>query len=526
MGNLCEQADNIYGLLAALRGRERHDVRFVERPDELALLYAAWPAGPGREAIRHAARGLWEWTRSVWAEAEQTLGVLDIPQIKQALLKYCHVQFDHAVGLSTTSRTAPAAPSAPALAAAEHWCELVASFAILARAFPREHRTVALRSATSHTRRIPMQAYELTIDTKVKSNLFDIVSADDFQVQPRRSIDPRVVLEQPTVSLYCLDHANQQALFVDTAPEVDLLQAPFYFIAQYEAAQRLIAVPYATLHVLAGAVELDPQRIILFYSTGRCGSTLFSHILNQTPNVVSFSEPDVFTQLVKLRTAGQSNDAGITALLYDALMIMSAHAQQHGFQYWAFKFRSYVLSVSDLLYQAVPAAKLLFLYRNALTWARSFSRVFGSSDAALEDRMEKYGYRYVIPSIDAHLRTQTHPMSWIEYLAHMWVSTMQDSRSLQQQGAALACARFEDLQVAPQAVIQALLAHCGLPMPDSARLARVLAEDSQSGTAGAQDRQVPVRRLTEADLAELDRIIRQYDPTLAPDTTLPQTVRP
>jgi len=66
-------------------------------------------------------------------------------------------------------------------------------------------------------------------------------------------------------------------------------------------------------------------------------------------------------------------------------MIMCANAQQHGFQYWAFKFRSYVLSVSDLLYQAVPAAKLLFLYRNALTWARSFCRAFGSSDAALED---------------------------------------------------------------------------------------------------------------------------------------------
>jgi len=371
-----------------------------------------------------------------------------------------------------------------------------------------------------------LHAYELTIDAKVKSNPFGTVSADDFQLQPGRPIDPRIVLEQPTVSLYCLDHANQRALFVDTPPAVDLLQAPFYFIAQYEAAQRLIAAPYATLHMLAGEVEIDPQRIILFYSTGRCGSTLVSHVLNQTPNALSFAEPDVFTQLVMLRTAGQSSDAEIMALLYDSLMIMCANAQQLGFQYWAFKFRSYVLSLSDLLYQAAPAAKLLFLYRNALTWARSFSRTFGSSDAELEDRIERSGYRYVIPSIDTQLRTQTHSISWIEYLAHMWVSTMQDSRSLQQQGAPLVCARFEDLQVAPQAVIQALLAHCGLPMPDSARLARVLAEDSQAGTAGAQDREAPVRQLTAADLAELDRTIREYDPTLAPDTTLPQTVRP
>jgi hypothetical protein len=77
MSNLCELANNVYTLLAQVRGREGWAERFVERflrEDELALLYAAWPSGPEREAIRRAARGLWEWTRYVWAQAEQTLG--------------------------------------------------------------------------------------------------------------------------------------------------------------------------------------------------------------------------------------------------------------------------------------------------------------------------------------------------------------------------------------------------------------------------------------------------------------------
>jgi hypothetical protein len=90
MGNLCEQADNILGLLARLRGREPYEVRFVEQflqPDEVALLYAAWPAGPERAAIRRAARGLWEWTRYVWAEAERVLGVrIEIPLDTEAAL--------------------------------------------------------------------------------------------------------------------------------------------------------------------------------------------------------------------------------------------------------------------------------------------------------------------------------------------------------------------------------------------------------------------------------------------------------
>jgi len=77
MHNLCEYANNVYTLLAQLRGHEGYTVRFVERflnEDELALLYAAWPQAPERHAIRRAARGLLEWIRYVWTQVEQTLG--------------------------------------------------------------------------------------------------------------------------------------------------------------------------------------------------------------------------------------------------------------------------------------------------------------------------------------------------------------------------------------------------------------------------------------------------------------------
>ncbi|MDL1912419.1 hypothetical protein FBQ81_17280 [Chloroflexi bacterium CFX6] len=285
-----------------------------------------------------------------------------------------------------------------------------------------------------------MEAYELIIDSKVKTSPFTIVSADDFQTHVGQSVDPRVVLEKSNLSLYCLDHTSQRALFVETSPDVDLLQAPFYFIAQYEHAQKLIAVPYDTLRNLAKKVEVNPQHVILFYSTGRCGSTLISKVMNLNPSIVSFSEPDVFSQLVMTRTAGQSTDMEIASLLYDSIMIMSSNAQKQGYQYYAFKFRSYVLSVSDLLYQTIPQAKLLFMYRNALTWAYSFSRAFGSSDDNMGDRLEKSSFRYMIPSVNKHLKTHNNSISWIEYVAHMWVSTMQDSRWLRQHGAIIASA--------------------------------------------------------------------------------------
>jgi hypothetical protein len=370
-----------------------------------------------------------------------------------------------------------------------------------------------------------MEANQHTITAKVKTALFDVVSPDDFQTQAGRSIDPQVVIEHPAISLYCLDHANQQAIFVETSPEVDLLRAPFLFIAQYEAAQRLITVPYATFRALAREVQIDETRIVLVHSTGRCGSTLLSHVLNEEPTVASFAEPDVFSQLVMLRTAGKSTEAEITALLHASLNVMCANAERQGFQYWAFKFRSYVLTVGDLLYQAVPTAKTLFLYRNALPYARSFTRAFGMTDAELAEEVEE-SQRWLMPGIDTYLKTHGHPIPYLDFLALHWLASMQDCRRLQEQGAPMLCARYEELKTAPREVIQALLDYCGIPLPDSERLARVLAADSQAGTTAAQTSiQEPVRRLTEADLAELNRLIPQYDPTFAADTLLPHTIQ-
>ena len=102
-----------------------------------------------------------------------------------------------------------------------------------------------------------MHAAELLITSKINDQPFSLVSAEHFTTQKGQTVDPQTILDQPNLSLYCLDHANRRALFVETPAEIDLFQAPFYFIAQYEAATRLIAVPYDTLHALAQQVEVS-----------------------------------------------------------------------------------------------------------------------------------------------------------------------------------------------------------------------------------------------------------------------------
>src|SRR3954451_21795919 len=192
-----------------------------------------------------------------------------------------------------------------------------------------------------------MDAQRLIIERKIRDKPFGLASLEHFEYREAEQVDPRIVVTQPTISLYCLDHDNQRAIFVETPPDVDLSQAPFYFQAQYDAAQSLIAVSYDTLHALADDVALDPARIILVYSTGRCGSTVVSRVLSQADGVYSFSEPDALTQLVAFRECDRSNDPLVSTLVRDCTKIMCAATQSGGASAWAFKFRSYVVELSD-----------------------------------------------------------------------------------------------------------------------------------------------------------------------------------
>jgi hypothetical protein len=143
-----------------------------------------------------------------------------------------------------------------------------------------------------------MEARSLIIEERRREAGIALVSPSDFRVRDGGAVDAGIVLRQPNLSLYCLDFENRQALFVETPPECDLSRAPFMYQAQAEAALRLIQVPFEALDRLAEEVAIDPARLILIYSVGRCGSTLVSHAFNEVEGVESLSEPDVFTQML------------------------------------------------------------------------------------------------------------------------------------------------------------------------------------------------------------------------------------
>lgn len=342
----------------------------------------------------------------------------------------------------------------------------------------------------------------------------------NFVFREGESVPAHIIVENPNVSLYCLDDANRRALFVETPLGIDLEQAPFYYMAQYDHAQRLIAVPYETFHHLAD--EIISGDLIIIHSTGRCGSTLISQAFAEVDGVRSLSEPDIFTQIHFMRFLDRSRDDEYRRLLRSCTRLYSLRAPT-----LALKFRAMCIQVGDLLYEAFPDAKNLFLYRNAETWARSMGVEF----RPLEDRRQPVAEfpiyrRSMAPlSLDFAARRgrEANP---VELAALAWLSLVERYVALYDSGIPFLAVRFEDIRAQPRRVLAAIFDYCGLRGASVERAYAVFARDSQEGTVYSQAsrQEQPRIPLTEDERARFQEILAERPVVRSADYIAPGTL--
>ncbi len=228
-----------------------------------------------------------------------------------------------------------------------------------------------------------MEARILHIEDKVSIREFrelghaGMSGLSAFRYRPGATIDARTILDQPQITLYCLDDEHGQAVFTEAPQGVDVTQEPFIYPAQFRNAQRLLTVPYGTLHELADTVGDRFETLISMYSVGRCGGTLMSRAMSRVDTVLSLDEPAVYNYIVLMRPRNGRRDAELVRLLRSCTRLLHKPAQRNVNTLFL-KLNSSVIQAGDLMHQAFPAAKNMFLYRNAETWARSAGRMFQS----------------------------------------------------------------------------------------------------------------------------------------------------
>lgn len=375
-----------------------------------------------------------------------------------------------------------------------------------------------------------MNALLLEITARRRPDPLGVAAPSDFEFIEGSSVDPRPALTDPHPSLYCVDHPNRRALFVETTPGVDLSAFPFLYQAQYENAIRLVAIPYETLHQLADGIDLDSRRLIFVNSVGRSGSTLMGAALNAVPCVRTLSEPDAFTQLVTLPGWDRTNEDEISALVRSCMKVSCRPADMNSSaSAWAVKFRSFGIELGDLLLAHFPDAKSIFLYRQAERYVASALRAFVHVD---EDDLDfragvQARFSNLVPLIGKHVREDGSILSVASIAAMLWLSTMDRYIELRDNGLEGLAVRYEDLKGAPMETMQKILEYCGLPASSMDAVGQVLARDSQAGSAVARDKldRKPFE-LSDRNKADLQRVLEAHSRIRTPDFLVPGTSVP
>jgi hypothetical protein len=373
-----------------------------------------------------------------------------------------------------------------------------------------------------------VKAQVFDVISRGKSMPFDIAVVDDFELAEKGYVDAQTILDNANIMLYCLDPQNQQAVFVEIPDIADILAAPFYYISQYENATHVLKISYKVLEQLAKQVIFDDKRLILIYSMGRCGTTVTSSAFSQAEDVVSLSEPDIFTQLVQMRDFSNTNDPEISKLVKHCLLL-TCKDRWNGLQpFWVIKFRSFVLEIADMIYTHFPQAKSLFLYRHVDPWGNSFARAFGGNTTPTQEQLIGFWMwsKMVVKKLDLYDLVSLEEISPGLMISFMWLNNMERCLECLDAGQKILPVRFEDLKANPELVIGKIFDYCGVYVTDTNKLLDVLNKDSQAETPISRDQLKQVDwALDPDDIAIIQRVIAEQPIINTPDYQLPGTLQ-
>jgi hypothetical protein len=357
-----------------------------------------------------------------------------------------------------------------------------------------------------------MIATSFDITGRKRNNPIAATDIKDFELQQGGTINAEEILVNPYITLYSLDFNQEQAVFVETSPDVDLSQAPFFYQAQYENASRVLTLSFETMIQLAHSVTIDSEKLILIYSVGRAGSTLASQIFAQVAGVLNFSEPDVLTLLVAARFIQPDKHDIIKALLDASIRLLCKTPAQTA---WVIKGRSWVIELGDWLHDLYPQTKNLYLYRDAETWTKSSLGAFMDRLERTPDEQKQYenetrGWMQLVTPAIARYDADQH-LSATGLSVLMWLSNMERYTELHHAGIRMLAIPYANWRREARQTALSMLEYCGCRPADLTAIEETLKKDSQAGTSLAQETVIKKTTRTQFfDLAELNRHLQNH----------------
>lgn len=374
-----------------------------------------------------------------------------------------------------------------------------------------------------------MATTHCSILNRQKNHPINIVVPSNFELGAGESIDPGVVLRDPSFSVYCFDREREAVLFVQCPQGANIEAAPFYYQAQFESAVSVVVMPYATFHELAEKIEEPKKGLIFIHSVGRCGSTLVSKAFAAVPSIHSLSEPDDLTQMIAFRTPDGSENGWLRQMIDSSIRWRCKARHGTPAEYVAIKTRSEVLALGDILYTSFPKAKHPFLYRDGLEWMRTAFRSYPETRDVYDrelNRESAASWVKSLPTMREYLLAE-EPLNAVEIRVLGWIACMEGYLQLLELGAEPFAVRFQDLITESEAMLTKLFQFCGVEITDWDAMRRVLEQDSQAGSIYAREERMKFnRQLTDELVQDVRNLIAERPLLGTPDVVLPGTVFP
>jgi hypothetical protein len=343
---------------------------------------------------------------------------------------------------------------------------------------------------------------------------FAISSLDDFTLGESEAFDSLRLLSDPHISLYALDFERNLACFVELSAAVSLEAKPFFFQAQFNEATHLITTPLQEFETLAAQVEVDESSLVFIQSVGRCGSTLVSRAFESVSSVRSLSEPDAFTNLVGWRGSASAPDSTIRRMADSCVRVCCTPLSgSESPSYFAIKFRSQCIEIDDLLAEAFPAAKHIYLTRDPISRLDSTYRAFIDPQ-----RVDDIDYLTSLEDTFAPLHpliqrevVKGKPMPAWKLILLSWIANNDAFRKLQNNGISYCVADYSEICSHGMETIGRILDYCAIPIADWSVIEECLSRDSQEGSGIDQTIiNNPAKQLPEEMRTKARNLLAQY----------------
>ena len=312
----------------------------------------------------------------------------------------------------------------------------------------------------------------------------------NFVCGPGQTLTVDSVVRGAGWTLFSFDFARGNAVFLHVGADCNLSSAPFAYMMQFEKATHVAVVGFDELLDVTEQLP-DVPRLVQFFSTGHCGSTLVHNVFNRVPGVWCVSEPMAFN---KLALDGQGQDlALLLRLARAALRLLAVFPGAGAANCVVVKHFSQSSVQIKLLRDAQPRSKNLFLYRDGLSWANScfhFVQKYGTwATVAREERSRLWrilsGGLHE-DALQGLINMDAEVLPFEDMAAVAWSVQIQFYLQARAAGVSLYPLRYNELLSDRMVTLREMFAHLGLPEESVGGTLSAFEVNAHEGTRSAR----------------------------------------